>query len=173
MVRYNASDRGAEREVFPVTDSLGVPVIAYTAQRWGALLQPTRDDPPGFVTPRAPDWYRFVLQSPSVSVTLAAPHNRAELNENLEVLGAAGPLSATEFDAWLLTVIGSDGIRGVFPESMERSVGGRARLGKARTGLKYFEAAEASLLEAHPLWVKTVARLTQTVTTVNKRSWIT
>jgi serine/threonine protein kinase len=28
-------------------------------------------------------------------------------------------------------------------------------LGKARTGLKQFEAAEASLLEAHPIWVKT------------------
>ena len=28
------------------------------------------------------------------------------------------------------------------------------RLGVARTGLKQFEAAEASLLEAYPLWVK-------------------
>src|ERR1700730_4844322 len=30
MIRYNAAQRGAEREVFPVTDALGLPVIAYT-----------------------------------------------------------------------------------------------------------------------------------------------
>ena len=51
MVRYNAAHRGAEREVFPVTDAAGMPVIAYTALRWGALLQPTPDDPPGFLVP--------------------------------------------------------------------------------------------------------------------------
>src|SRR5262249_30566912 len=79
MIRYNAAHRGAEQEVFPVTDVLGMPVIAYTALRWGALLRPTPDDPPGFVVPRAPDWYRFVLQSPSVAVALMAPHDRAEL----------------------------------------------------------------------------------------------
>ena len=35
MIRYNAAHRGAEREVFPVTEALGLPVIAYTALRWG------------------------------------------------------------------------------------------------------------------------------------------
>src|SRR5207302_5497932 len=88
MIRYNAAHRGAEREVFPVADALGLPVIAYTALRWGALLQPTPEDPPGFRVPLAPDWYRFVLQSPSVAVTLAAPHTRAELEQDLEVLRA-------------------------------------------------------------------------------------
>ena len=52
MIRYNAAHRGAEREVFPVTDAIGMPVIAYTALRWGALLRPTPDDPPGFRVPR-------------------------------------------------------------------------------------------------------------------------
>jgi aryl-alcohol dehydrogenase-like predicted oxidoreductase len=104
MIRYNAAHRGAEREVFPVTDALGVPVIAYTAQRWGALLQPTPYDPPGFRVPRAPDWYRFVLQSDSVSVTLSAPHTRRELDEDLEVLSATGPLEPSEYDR--LTVHG-------------------------------------------------------------------
>src|SRR4051812_30701920 len=33
MVRYNAAHRGAERDVFPVTQRLGLPVIAYTALR--------------------------------------------------------------------------------------------------------------------------------------------
>jgi predicted aldo/keto reductase-like oxidoreductase len=97
MIRYNAAHRGAEREVFPVTDDLRLPVIAYTALRWGALLEPTVDDPPGFVVPAAASWYRFVLQSPSVAVTLAAPRNRAELEQDLEVLKANEPLDAQEY----------------------------------------------------------------------------
>jgi aryl-alcohol dehydrogenase-like predicted oxidoreductase len=96
MVRYNAAHRGAEREVFPVAEELGVPVITYTATRWGGLMRATPDDPPGFVVPRAPEWYRFVLQSPSVAVALAAPHDRAELDEDLTVL-EAGPLSTEEY----------------------------------------------------------------------------
>jgi predicted aldo/keto reductase-like oxidoreductase len=98
MVRYNAAHRGAERDVFPVATALGLPVIAYTATRWGALLRPTPDDPPGFAPPPAPAWYRFVLQSPAVSVVLAAPHTRAELDEDLQIL-SAGPLSADEYEA--------------------------------------------------------------------------
>jgi predicted aldo/keto reductase-like oxidoreductase len=98
MLRYNAAHRGAEREVFPVTNAMEMPVIAYTALRWGALLHPTRDDPPGFRVPSAPDWYRFVLQSSSVAVALAAPENRSELEEDLEVLQAGGPLPAIEYE---------------------------------------------------------------------------
>jgi predicted aldo/keto reductase-like oxidoreductase len=91
MIRYNAAHRGAENEVFPVTAALGMPVIAYTALRWGALLRPTPDDPPGFVVPPAPAWYRFVLQAPAVTVALMAPHSRAELDEDLTVLVADAP----------------------------------------------------------------------------------
>jgi aryl-alcohol dehydrogenase-like predicted oxidoreductase len=97
MVRYNAAHRGAERDVFPVTRQLGLPVIAYTALRWGALLRPTPDDPAGFVVPRTPAWYRFVLQQPAVAVTLAAPQTRAELDEDLRVLRADGPLGDEEY----------------------------------------------------------------------------
>jgi aryl-alcohol dehydrogenase-like predicted oxidoreductase len=98
MIRYNAAHRGAEQEVFPVTGPLGMPVIAYTALRWGALLRPTPDDPPCFVVPRAPDWYRFVLQAPEVTVALMAPHSRAELDEDLTALDAEGPLSAADYE---------------------------------------------------------------------------
>ena len=96
MIRYNAAHRGAEQEVFPTTDKLHVPVIAYTALRWGALLEPTPDDPAEFVAPPALEWYRFVLHSPSVAVVLAAPHDRAELVEDLKVL-AEGPLTEAEY----------------------------------------------------------------------------
>jgi aryl-alcohol dehydrogenase-like predicted oxidoreductase len=100
MIRYNAAHRGAEQEVFPVTQPRGVPVIAYTATRWGALMRPTPDDPLGFVVPRAPAWYRFVLQHPGVAVTLAAPQTRAELEEDLQVLDATGPLGEEEYAAF-------------------------------------------------------------------------
>ena len=48
--------------------------------------------------PPAPDWYRWVLQNPSVAVTLMAPHDRAELEEDLGVLDADGPLPADEYE---------------------------------------------------------------------------
>jgi aryl-alcohol dehydrogenase-like predicted oxidoreductase len=88
MIRYNAAHRGAEADIFPTTQSLRIPVIAYTALRWGALLAPTPDDPRGYSVPRAADWYRFVLQHPAVAVALAAPNTRAELDEDLTVLDA-------------------------------------------------------------------------------------
>src|SRR5262249_12240456 len=96
MIRYNAAHRGAERDIFPTTDECGVPVIAYAALRWGALLQPTPDDPPDFEVPGASAWYRFVLHSPSVAVVLSAPHDRRELDEALTVL-EAGPMPEEEW----------------------------------------------------------------------------
>ncbi len=61
-------------------------------------LRPTPDDPPDFRLPGAADWYRFVLDAPAVSVALAAPGNRQELEADLEVLSTTGPLSAEEFE---------------------------------------------------------------------------
>jgi aryl-alcohol dehydrogenase-like predicted oxidoreductase len=98
MIRYNAAHRGAETDVFPVTDALGLPVVVYTCLRWGALPRPTPDDPPGFVVPRAPAWYRFALQAPSATVALMSPESREELEEDLTVLDADGPLSAAEYE---------------------------------------------------------------------------
>jgi aryl-alcohol dehydrogenase-like predicted oxidoreductase len=99
MIRYNAAHRGAETDIFPATDALGLPVVVYTCLRWGALLRPTPDDPPGFVVPRAPAWYRFALQSPSVTGALMSPESREELEEDLTVLDAAGPLPADEYES--------------------------------------------------------------------------
>jgi aryl-alcohol dehydrogenase-like predicted oxidoreductase len=86
MIRYNAAHRGAEQDVFPVTDRLRVPVVAFTAQRWGWLRQRTPSDPPGSAPPPAREWYRFVLAQPSVSVVLMAPANRQELEDDLSLL---------------------------------------------------------------------------------------
>lgn len=98
MIRYNAAHRGAEREIFPTTDALGAPVIAYTALRWGGLLRSTPDDPPNFVAPPAPTWYRWVLQNPSVAVALMAPHNGDQLDANLTILDSPGPLPVDEYE---------------------------------------------------------------------------
>src|SRR5207249_2750887 len=98
MIRYNAAHRGAESDVFPVTTALNMPVVAYTALRWGALLQPTRAAPPGIAAPPAPAWYRFALQNPAATVVLMAPESRQELEEDLSVLDVTGPLSPEEYE---------------------------------------------------------------------------
>ena len=86
MIRYNAAHRGAESEVFPVTGKQNLPVVAYTALRWGAMMGPTPDDPEDFTPPSAPDCYRYVLENPHVTVALAAPNCLAELEEDLAIL---------------------------------------------------------------------------------------
>ena len=48
MIRYNAAHRGAEDDVFPVTRRRGIPVVAFTAQRWGALTRRTPECAPDF-----------------------------------------------------------------------------------------------------------------------------
>jgi predicted aldo/keto reductase-like oxidoreductase len=101
MIRYNAAHRGAEREVFPVTDQRGIPVVAFTAQRWGALCGHTAEDPPGFSPPPTSAWYRFALHNPSVSVVLMAPVDRRELDEDLALLDDWRPPSPEELQIML------------------------------------------------------------------------
>src|SRR5579862_1499233 len=101
MIRYNAAHRGAEQDVFPVTDQRGIPVVAFTAQRWGALREQTTGDPPGFSPPPALAWYRFVLHNPSVSVVLMAPIDRRELDEDLALLDDWRPPSPEELQTML------------------------------------------------------------------------
>jgi aryl-alcohol dehydrogenase-like predicted oxidoreductase len=86
MLRYNAAHRGAEHEVFPTTDRLLAPFVAYTCLRWGELMKPTPDDPSGWEPPRAPEWYRYALANPAVSVALMAPNGVDELRENAALL---------------------------------------------------------------------------------------
>ena len=115
MIRYNAAHRGAETEVFPVTTALGLPVVTYTSLRWGALLAPTPDDPPGFQPPPAPAWYRFVLQHPAVTVALMAPCVRAELDENLAVVRDGRALEELRStNSWRNTAGACGGTRGSF-----------------------------------------------------------
>ena len=86
MARYNAAHCGAETDVFPITQRLKLPVVAFTGLRWCALLESTPDDPADFQSPPAAEWYRFVLSHPAVTVALMAPNGRAELEANLTIL---------------------------------------------------------------------------------------
>jgi aryl-alcohol dehydrogenase-like predicted oxidoreductase len=99
MLRYNAAHRGAEQDVFPITVERGLPVVAFTCLRWGALLESTPDDPTGFVPPPAREWYRWVLCQPVVSVALMAPNNGDELRQNLALLDDWRYLAPQDFEA--------------------------------------------------------------------------
>ena len=99
MIRYNAAHRGAEEDVFPVTDALGMPVVTFTGLRWNDLLAGTADDTEGIAPPSAPDCYRFCLANESLAVALMAPGNRAELEQDLVLLDDWRAPSAGELES--------------------------------------------------------------------------
>jgi aryl-alcohol dehydrogenase-like predicted oxidoreductase len=101
MVRYNAAHPGAETEVFPYLSQRRVGVVAYTATRWGSLLD-ARLTPKGEPTPTAADCYRFVLSNPNVDVCLAGPKDAQELEAVFTALDR-GPMSEEEL-AWMKRV---------------------------------------------------------------------
>jgi aryl-alcohol dehydrogenase-like predicted oxidoreductase len=141
MVRYNAAHRGAEQEVFPhLADVPARPgVVAYTATRWGALLDRALV-PASEPVPRASDCYRFALSRPEVDVVIAGPANSAELDEAMAALDR-GPLTADEL-AWMRRV--GDGVKAMTARDAmrtrnagalwERVVGAAQRVG-SRLGL--------------------------------------
>jgi len=91
-IRYSAAHPGAEADVFPQLSAEGRPgIVAYTATRWGQLLDPGRM-PKGQSPLRARDCYRFVLSNPNFNVCMTGPRNAAELSEALTTLDE-GPLS--------------------------------------------------------------------------------
>lgn len=103
MVRYNAAHPGAETEVFPHLRELKhrPGVVAYTATRWGDLVN-SKKTPPGEKTPRGSDCYRFSLTNPAVDVCLIGPKDREELTEAMLALDR-GPMDAEEL-AWMKRV---------------------------------------------------------------------
>jgi aryl-alcohol dehydrogenase-like predicted oxidoreductase len=97
MHRFNMAHRKAEREVFPAAAQAKMPIVAFTATRWGTLLKANenwRDAPP-----TASDCYRYCLGQPPVQVVLTAPRSLAELQQNLDVLHLP-PMSQRERSRW-------------------------------------------------------------------------
>lgn len=96
MLRYNAAHRGAEDEVFAHLEAPRPGVIAYTATRWGMLLQPLPEH--GFPTGMpAGDCYRFPLTHPAVDLVLCAARSARELDEDVASV-RAGPLDPGRLD---------------------------------------------------------------------------
>jgi aryl-alcohol dehydrogenase-like predicted oxidoreductase len=114
MVRYNAVQRGAERDVFPLLPGGGKRpgICAYTATGHTALLNP-RKTPAGDAAPGAGDCYRFCLTHPDVDMVLCGPANDGQVREAIAAL-EAGPLDETEL-AWMRRV--GDHISGRSPAS--------------------------------------------------------
>ena len=98
MVRYNAAHRGAERDVFPVTERLGIPVACFTGLRWQALLKPNPAAEGAPWAPSAPDCYRFCLSHAAASVVVTAPKTRELLEESLTLLDDWRPMSKEEME---------------------------------------------------------------------------
>lgn len=97
MLRYNAVHRGAEHDAFPFVPTERRPgIVAYTATRWGHLLDPAKM-PPGESPARARDCYRFALTNTTVDVVLTGPENAEQMNEALLAL-EAGPLDPDELE---------------------------------------------------------------------------
>ena len=96
MLRYNAVHTGAETDVFPHLPSPGPGIVAYTATRWGHLLDPGKM-PDGESPPPARDCYRFALSHPAVTLSLCGPADRKQMQEALAAL-EAGPLDPDEMD---------------------------------------------------------------------------
>jgi aryl-alcohol dehydrogenase-like predicted oxidoreductase len=92
MVRYNAAHPGAERDIFPHLHP-DKQLVSYTSTAWKKLLSA----PSGWTgaVPTAMDCYRFALSAEQISVTLCAPANLTELDQNLAALDR-GPLSEDE-----------------------------------------------------------------------------
>jgi aryl-alcohol dehydrogenase-like predicted oxidoreductase len=101
MLRYSAAHPGGEQEVFPHVRDPKPGVLAFTATRWGTLLDASLT-PPGERTPTAMDCYRFVLSNPNVDVSLAGPRDGAELDHAMAALDR-GPMTDEEL-AWMRRV---------------------------------------------------------------------
>jgi aryl-alcohol dehydrogenase-like predicted oxidoreductase len=97
MHRFNMAHRKAAREVFPAAAKAQKPVVAFTATRWGTLLEPHPAWPGPL--PTASDCYRYCLAQPAVQVVLTAPQALAELENNLKVLELR-PMSAQKCRQW-------------------------------------------------------------------------
>jgi aryl-alcohol dehydrogenase-like predicted oxidoreductase len=97
MIRYNAAHPGAEQDIFPHVDRNKTNICAYTATRWGKLLERPAGWQGELMT--AGDCYRFCLSSDDVNVVLTGPKNEQQLHENIAAL-EKGPLSAEE-DKWM------------------------------------------------------------------------
>jgi len=98
-IRYNASHRGAETDIFPYLkneDKTGI--VTFTALNYKRLMK-SKKIPVNEIKPSATDCYRFVLSNPSVDVCIAGPSNINQLKSAIEAM-KLGPLNEEKL-AWM------------------------------------------------------------------------
>ncbi|TET53404.1 MAG: aldo/keto reductase [Actinobacteria bacterium] len=96
-IRYNAANRGAEKEVYPYVDNQVI--VNYNSTRWGQLLKSIAGWPENKPVPKAIDCYRFVLSRPEVRLCLMGVSNLRQLRGNVKAL-EKGPMSEEELQ-WM------------------------------------------------------------------------
>lgn len=97
-IRYNAANRGAEKDVFPQLPEDRPGIVAFTATRRMSLVN-SRRIPAHEKRPTAGDCYRFVLSHPAVDVVITGPSKAGQLEENMKEM-ANGPMTDVELD-WM------------------------------------------------------------------------
>ena len=97
MHRYNMAHRQAEKQVLPTAIYQQIPVVSFTATRWGSLLKGHPDW--NYSIPKALDCYRFVLQHSGNNVVLTSPKTTEELQENLAIFGNLN-MDENEYQLW-------------------------------------------------------------------------
>ncbi len=95
MIRYNAAHRGAETDIFPYLKKHNPGLVSYTATRWRQMMKRPRDWQVDGEIPTAGMAYRFVLSNPNVDLTLTAPANPRQLQDNILAI-SKGPLTEDE-----------------------------------------------------------------------------
>src|SRR5262249_37471263 len=74
----------ALKDVFPAAIRGKTPAVAFTATRWGTLLESRSDWP--IDPPTAADCYRYCLANRAAHVVLSAPRSVRALKQTLDVL---------------------------------------------------------------------------------------
>jgi aryl-alcohol dehydrogenase-like predicted oxidoreductase len=98
QIRYNAANRGAEEDIFPLLPEERPGIVAFQTTRRMSLVNSSKI-PSGEKRPTAGDCYRFALSNPYVDVVTSAPSTTAQMEENLSVV-ARGPMAEEEL-AWM------------------------------------------------------------------------
>ncbi len=118
-LRYNATHRGAEKEIFPrvpeARDSRAG-IVAFTATRWGHLLVRPKGLSEDVPVPTAGDCYRFCLTARQVDVVLCGARDEKDVNHALDSL-EKGPMSPDEV-SWMEKV--GDAVRGTVTRIRDR-----------------------------------------------------
>jgi aryl-alcohol dehydrogenase-like predicted oxidoreductase len=97
-IRYNAANRGAEEDIFPVLPEDRPGIVAFQTTRRMSLVKSGKI-PSEEQRPTAGDCYRFALSNPFVDVAVSAPSTTAQMHENLNEV-AKGPMTEKELN-WM------------------------------------------------------------------------